>query len=170
LSRKGCGGAPWVIVRGFRLKGRGFRLVPRPRPRRAQPPSRSLPRCVRAGRSRLRAALLAAAWSLPPGAFGLVPPLHDDRPQISVPMTTTPVAFLTSETPAGRSPFRSPASGCRARAGQHLTCRQGVRCSPDPTRGTGSSSRTWKTPPVVSILDPTHHRTTKALASVASAK
>jgi hypothetical protein len=37
-------------------------------------------------------------------------------------------------------------------------------------RGTGSSSRTWNTPPVVSVFDPTHHRATKALARVASAK
>jgi len=29
---------------------------------------------------------------------------------------------------------------------------------------------TWKTPPVVSTLAPTHHRATKALARVASAK
>jgi hypothetical protein len=36
-------------------------------------------------------------------------------------------------------------------------------------RGAGSSSLTWKAPPVVSALDPTHHRATNALASVASA-
>jgi hypothetical protein len=42
--------------------------------------------------------------------------------------------------------------------------------SPAPTRGAGSSSRTWNTPPVVSTLDPTHQRATNALASVTSAK
>jgi hypothetical protein len=48
-------------------------------------------------------------------------------------------------------------------------CSYGVRCSPAPIRGAGLSSRTWKTPPTVSTLDPTHQRATKALASVASA-
>jgi hypothetical protein len=42
----------------------------------------------------------------------------------------------------------------------------GVRCSPAPTRGSGSSSRTWNTPPAVSTFAPTHHRATNALASV----
>src|SRR5215469_12259570 len=42
----------------------------------------------------------------------------------------------------------------------------GVLCGPAPTLGAGSSSRTWKTPPVGSTLAPTHHRATKALASV----
>jgi hypothetical protein len=37
----------------------------------------------------------------------------------------------------------------------------GVLCSPAPTRGAGSSSRTWKTPPAVSTLAATHHRATK---------
>ena len=49
-------------------------------------------------------------------------------------------------------------------------CTQGMLCSLAPTRGAGSSSRTWNTPPIVSILSPTHHRATKALASVVSAK
>src|SRR5271166_1232497 len=97
--------SPWVIVRGFRLTGRWFHLVLTPRPRRAQTPSRSLPLSVHAGRYRFRGALSTKASLLPPGAFGLVPPLHDDRTQISVPMTTTPAAFLKTETPAGRSPF-----------------------------------------------------------------
>jgi len=33
-----------------------------------------------------------------------------------------------------------------------------------------SASRTWNTPPAVSIFDPAHHRATNALARVASAK
>jgi hypothetical protein len=98
-------------------------------------PSRSLPLSVHAERYRFRGALSTKASLLPPGAFGLVPPLHDDRPQISVPMTTTPVAFLTSETPAGRSPFRSPASGCRAlRDTSHLPSGRPMQSRPDPRR------------------------------------
>jgi hypothetical protein len=42
----------------------------------------------------------------------------------------------------------------------------GVRCGPAPTRGAGSSSRTWNTPPAVSTFDPTHQRATKAPARV----
>src|SRR5215469_12169031 len=57
-------------------------------------PSRLLPLVVHAGRSRLQDVLSAGASSLPPGAFGLVPPPHDDRWQASVPMTTTPNAIL----------------------------------------------------------------------------
>jgi hypothetical protein len=33
---------------------------------------------------------------------------------------------------------------------------QGIRCSPAPTRGSGPSSRTSNTPPVVSTFPPTH--------------
>jgi hypothetical protein len=36
-------------------------------------------------------------------------------------------------------------------------------CSPALTRGSGASSRIWNTPPAVSALPPTRHRTTKAL-------
>jgi len=36
----------------------------------------------------------------------------------------------------------------------------GVGCNPAPTRGAGSSSRIWNTPPAVSTLEPTHHRET----------
>jgi hypothetical protein len=36
----------------------------------------------------------------------------------------------------------------------------GVLCNPAPTRGAGSSSRTWNTPPVVSTFDPMHHPAT----------
>jgi len=46
----------------------------------------------------------------------------------------------------------------------------GVRCSPAPIRGAGSSSRTGNTPPTVSTFAPTHHRATKAPASAASRK
>ena len=46
----------------------------------------------------------------------------------------------------------------------------GVLCGAAPTLGAGSSSLTWKTPPVGSTLAPTHHRATKALARAASAK
>ena len=62
---------------------------------RAQTPSRSLPLSVHAERSRFRGALSTKASLLPLGAFGLVPPLHDDRPQISVPMTTISECTLT---------------------------------------------------------------------------
>ena len=33
----------------------------------------------------------------------------------------------------------------------------GVLCSPAPTRGSGSSSRTWNAPPIVSTFAPAHH-------------
>src|SRR5262244_1434305 len=51
-----------------------------------QTPSRSPPLFAHAGRSCLRAALSTDASSLHPGACGLVPLLHDDRPRISVPI------------------------------------------------------------------------------------
>jgi hypothetical protein len=37
----------------------------------------------------LRAALSASGLLLPLGAFGLVPPLHDDAPPTCIPMTTS---------------------------------------------------------------------------------
>jgi hypothetical protein len=46
----------------------------------------------------------------------------------------------------------------------------GMLCCLAPTRSAGSSSRTRNTPPVVSTLLPIHHRATKALARVTSAK
>ena len=41
---------------------------------------------------------------------------------------------------------------------------RGVLCKPAPTRGSGSSLRTWNTPPAVSVFALTHHRATNALA------
>ena len=55
-------------------------------------------------------------------------------------------------------------------AAPNLADNYGMLCGRVPTRGAGSSSRTWNIPPVVSILGPAHHRATKALASIASAK
>ena len=66
--------------------------------------------------------------------------------------------LITTTLARARSPF------------QGNSWPHGVRCSPAPIRGAGCSSRTWNTPPATSTLDPTHHRATKALASVASAK
>jgi hypothetical protein len=117
------------------------------KPRRARMLSRLLPLSVHAGRSCLRGALSTTASSLPPGAFGLVPLLHDDRPRISAPMITTPNTFSNAATPVGGIGSRRPVQPC-------------------PTRGAGSSSRTWNTPPAVSAFEPTHHRATNALASV----
>ena len=55
-------------------------------------------------------------------------------------------------------------------AAPNLADTHGMLCGRVPTRGAGSSSRTWNIPPVVAILGPAHHRATKALASIASAK
>jgi hypothetical protein len=79
--------------------------------RRAQMPSRSLPLFSRAARSCLRVALSTNASLLPRAAFGRVPPLHDERPPICVPMTITRVALSPSETPVGRFPFRRTSLG-----------------------------------------------------------
>src|SRR5215831_17380078 len=54
-------------------------------PRQAQTYSRSLPLFARAGRPPLPGILSTKPSLLLPGAFGLVPPLHDDKPRISVP-------------------------------------------------------------------------------------
>ena len=96
---------------------------------------RSLPLSARAARLRLQGALSTIALSLPPGAFGRVPPLHDDRPRISVPIAT----------PRTHSQYRQhPVGGIRSLPTPALSGRHGVLSSPAPTRGAGSSSRTWK--------------------------
>jgi hypothetical protein len=88
--------------------------VTTPHRRRAQMPSRSLPLTARARRSRFRGALSTTASLLLPGAFGLVPPLHDDRPRIAVPLSTAPNA---SSKIGGRRwagiPFKCPAHDFR---------------------------------------------------------
>ena len=45
--------------------------------------------------------------------------------------------------------FDRVVDGIRA-VGRAVHTRYGVRCRVTPTRGVGSSSRTWKTPPVLS--------------------
>ena len=95
LSRKGMWRNRRISGRGFRLKERRFRLVPTSHPHRAQMPSRSRSLFARNVRLYLQGALSTKASLLPLGAFGLVPPLHDDRPQISVPMTTISECTLT---------------------------------------------------------------------------
>jgi hypothetical protein len=107
---QGLGEPLGVIGRRFRLQGGRFPL-PNLHRRRAQTPSRSLPLFSRAARSCLRVALSTNASLLPRAAFGRVPPLHDERPPICVPMTITPVAFSPSETPVGRFPFRRTSLG-----------------------------------------------------------
>src|SRR5262249_52017317 len=57
-------------------------------------------------------ALSPTASSLPPGAFGLVPLLHDGRPRISVPMITTPNTFSNAATPVGGVGSRRPVQPC----------------------------------------------------------
>ena len=175
--------SPRIIGRGFRLKARRFRLVTTPHPRRAQTPSRSLPRSVHAGRSRFRGALSTKASLLPPGAFGLSPLLHDDSPRIAVPLTPAPNASSKSVTAGGRYPVQMP--GLRLptavinqntgsapklrRARSRFPSRCPTRPRPDPRRpahprGPGTlrrPDRPW---------DPAHHRATKAVASGASAK
>ena len=70
--------------------------------------------------------------------------------------STTPESSFSSAIAAGRS---NQCQGCRVspQCGE-LAGPYGVRCSPAPIRGAGSSSRTWNTPPAVSTRDPTHHR------------
>src|SRR5215469_16880203 len=53
--------------------------------RLAQMYSRSLPLFARAGRPPLPGILSTKPSWLLPGAFGLAPPLHDDKPRTSVP-------------------------------------------------------------------------------------
>jgi hypothetical protein len=57
-------------------------------------PSRSLSLSARAARPLLSDILSTKPSWLPPGAFGLVPPPHDDKLRISVPMIATPNASL----------------------------------------------------------------------------
>jgi hypothetical protein len=76
-------------------------------------PSRSLPLSVHAGRSRLRVALSTTASLLPPGAFGLVLLLYDDRPRTCVPMTTTPNGILKIGNSWWRYPLQCPGYGFR---------------------------------------------------------
>jgi hypothetical protein len=80
--------------------------------RRARMPSRPLPLSVHAGRSHRRGALSTSASSLPPGAFVLVPPLHDDRPPISAPMIATPNTFPRAQHPVGGVSSRRPVQPC----------------------------------------------------------
>src|SRR5262245_19533461 len=82
------------------------------KPRRARMLSQLLPLSVHAGRSCLRGVLSTTASSLPPGAFGLVPLLHDGRPLISVPMITTPHTFSITATLVGGVSSRRPAQPC----------------------------------------------------------
>jgi hypothetical protein len=110
LSRTGIRRTPGGYRPGVSL-ARGRFLLPNLHRRRAQMPSRSLPLFSRAARSCLRVALSTNASLLPRAAFGRVPPLHDERPPICVPMTITPVAFSPSETPVGRFPFRRTSLG-----------------------------------------------------------
>ena len=75
-------------------------------------PSRPLPLSAHAGRSYRRGALSTSASSLPPGAFVLVPPLHDDRPQISAPMIATPNSFPTVQHAVSGFSSRRPVQPC----------------------------------------------------------
>ena len=90
---------------------------------RAQMFSRFLPLSVHASRSNLRGALSAKVSSLPPEAFGLVPPLRDNRLRISVPITILRLHYSISVTLGGWYPFTLP-SGLR-----------NARCSPALTLG-----------------------------------
>ena len=83
------------------MKLRRLRVVATPHPRRAQMPSRSLPLSARAARLRLQGALSTIALSLQPAAFGRVPPLHDDRPRISVPIATPRTHSQYPQHPVG---------------------------------------------------------------------
>ena len=92
-------------------------------------------------------------------------------------VSTTNIPNLAPESPT-EATVDPPSRGFRLDAdhpenGVLIPCvftSQGVRCSPAPIRGAGSSSRMRNTPPSVSIFDPAHHRATNALASVASRK
>ena len=89
--------------------------------------SRFLPLSVHAARSNLRGALSAKVPSLPPEAVGLVPPPHDNNPQISVPITILRMHYSISATVDEQAPFTLPSrrpSGLRD-----------ARCSPALTLG-----------------------------------
>jgi hypothetical protein len=58
---------------------------------------------------RLQAALSTTASSLPIGAVGLVPPLHDGMPPTDIPMTATPNEF----SKMGDTKARSNRDFCR---------------------------------------------------------
>lgn len=161
---RGIRRSPQVLVWGFRLKERRFRLVPTPHPRRAQMPSRLPPLIARAAQSCPQAAPLTNASLLPIGAVGLVPPLHDGIPPTCIPMITTPNAFSKSATlsvprladPTGLPRLAvttTPALRLKLRLGGDIAFGHGVRCNPALTRGAGPS-RTWNAPPVTLDLGP----------------
>ena len=107
MSRKGFGGAPGyrpgVSLDSFICRCLGLVLVPHPS--RAQIPSRSSPLFARGAQPHLRAGLSASGLLLPPRAFGLVQPPHDDTPPTCIPMIA-PSELLSS--PAKRvEPQRS---------------------------------------------------------------
>ena len=79
-------------------------------------------------------------------------------------MSIPPISRSSPDNASDGFEFRRPVAALTL-----LRRPYGVRCSPAPTRGAGSSSLTWKTPPAVSTLDPMHHRATNALARVVSA-
>jgi len=82
-----------------------------------------------------------------------------------------PIRERALRSPAGRPcPGHNGPAVIFRPAHRAISRPQGVLCRPLPTRASGSSSRTWNTPPAVSTRLPMHHRATNALASVASAK
>jgi hypothetical protein len=113
-----------ALIRGFLLKPRWFQIsYCGRRGLRARRRSRLRQLSVHAGRPRLQDVLSAGASSIPPGAFGLVPPRHDDTPRISV--LRPPIRMQSSilATAAGQCSFTPRPEGFPA-----------VRASA-PTRG-----------------------------------
>ena len=155
---------PRLTSGGCRFK-RWCRLAGTPRPCRPRMLSRFRPPFARAKRSRLRGAVSAYALWLPHGAFGLVPPRHGDRRQMDAPIPVTPNAFSNPATLGGPrvvpAPQRRPLTAF-ATASQVLSQRP-IQPRPCPRRRL-IIAYLERAPPSVSILDPTHHRATKALA------
>ena len=113
----------WITghIRRSLLKPRRNRRVAMPY--RARMLFRFLLLSAHAARSNLRGALSAKVSSLPPEAFGLVPPLRDNRLRISVSITILRMHSSASATVDEQAPFTLP-SGLRD-----------ARCSPALTLG-----------------------------------
>ena len=100
-------------IRRCLLKPQRIRRVAMPY--RARMLFRFLLLSAHAARSNLRGALSAKVSSLPPEAFGLVPPLRDNRLRISVPITILRLHSSASATVDEQAPFTLP-------SGLHESC------------------------------------------------
>ena len=151
-----------------------------PRPRTAGPPAG---KTIRAPTRRNRSAVplaRGAGCSTPVTVptVGHWIPAWTQRPawtpieavRASAPANTNPRTRILGLLRASMLSHNDPRVFFRPARRHDLAALQGVLCAPAPTRASGSSSRTWNTPPAVSTFAPTHQRETNALARGASAK